>query len=48
VSEGWAVLVALAAVVLPLLLAWWLLGRGLHRGEPRQEPRGKMPRQEDR
>lgn len=44
----WFVLGALAAVFLPLLLAWWLLGRGLQRGEPGRGQRGKMPGREDR
>lgn len=30
-SDGTAVLLALLAVVLPLLLAWWLLARGVKR-----------------
>lgn len=30
-SDVWAVLVALLAIVLPLLLAWWLVVRGVQR-----------------
>lgn len=30
-SDLWTVLMALAALLLPLLLAWWLVGRGLRR-----------------
>lgn len=30
-SEVWALLVALLAIVLPLLLAWWLVVRGVQR-----------------
>jgi hypothetical protein len=31
VSDVWALLVALLAIVLPLLLAWWLVVRGVQR-----------------
>jgi hypothetical protein len=47
-GDLWFILGALAAVVLPLLLAWWLLSRGLQRGEPGRRRHLKMPRQEDR
>lgn len=30
-SDVWALLVALLAIVLPLLLAWWLVVRGVRR-----------------
>ncbi|MBT9549704.1 MAG: hypothetical protein IV088_02560 [Hydrogenophaga sp.] len=30
-SDVWALLVALLAIVLPLLLAWWLVVRGVQR-----------------
>ncbi len=47
-DDLWAVLGALAAVVLPMVLAWWLLGRPPQAGGSRREPRGKMPGEEDR
>lgn len=31
VSDVWAMLLALLAIVLPLLLAWWLVVRGVER-----------------
>lgn len=45
-SDGWGVLAALGVILLPMALAWWLLGlpgrrRRLARGA--QAPRGKMP-----
>jgi hypothetical protein len=47
-ADLWAVLGALAAVVLPLLLAWWLVGRGLNTRGSRRQPDGKIRREEER
>jgi hypothetical protein len=40
-TDGLGVLLALLAVVAPLLVAWWLLARGRQTGRKRH---GKMPR----
>ena len=40
-SDWVGVLLALLAIVAPLVLAWWLLARGL---QPRRKRHGKMPR----
>jgi hypothetical protein len=48
VAELWSVLGALVAVVLPLMLAWWLLGRGIGEAGGRRRCRGNMRREEDR
>lgn len=47
-GDLWAVLGALAAFVLPMVLAGWLLGRPARGARPRQGEHGKMPREEDR
>jgi len=47
-TDLWAVLGAFAVVVLPLALAWWLLGRPPRSARPRQGEHGKMPREEKR
>ncbi len=43
-SEGWGVLFAMAAVLVPLLLAWWLVARSARRQAQRAQRRGKMHR----
>jgi hypothetical protein len=48
VTDLWAVLGALAVVLLPLVLAWWLLGRPPRRGIVHPEVRGNMSDQEER
>jgi hypothetical protein len=48
VGEIWAVLGALAIVVLPMALAGWLLGRPPRGARPRQDAHGKMPAEEER
>ncbi|WP_374678352.1 hypothetical protein [Piscinibacter sp.] len=40
-SDWVGVVLALLAIVAPLVLAWWLLARGLQAGRKRH---GKMPR----
>jgi hypothetical protein len=45
VSDLWSVLGSLLAFVVPMALAWWLLGRPARR-DPRDDARrrrGKMP-----
>ena len=43
-NELWWSLGALAATAVPLLLAWWLLGRGEREArDQRPVRRGKMP-----
>lgn len=47
-DDLWAVLGALAAFVLPMALAWWLL-RGPRGGErPPSRSHGKMPAEKER
>ncbi|HNW62099.1 MAG TPA: hypothetical protein PLX45_21575 [Piscinibacter sp.] len=43
-SDLWGTLAALAAIIVPLALAWWLIGRSERRRQrdPGKE-RGKMP-----
>jgi hypothetical protein len=48
VTDLWGMLGALAAVLLPLALAGWLLGRTRRQAAPRRKLHGKMPREEDR
>lgn len=39
VEGGWAWAMAIAAIVLPLLVAWWLVARGAGRDErSKQQP----------
>lgn len=39
--HGWLEpLIAFGAIVLPLLLAWWLVARGVKPRRPRQRPPG--------
>jgi hypothetical protein len=43
-SDVWALLVALLTIVLPLLLAWWLVVRGVqrpHRSQHRPDDNGQ-------
>jgi hypothetical protein len=47
-ADFWAVLGALAAVVLPMALAWWLLGRTPRGNRSTTGSRGNMPSKEDR
>lgn len=43
-SDFWGTVAALVAIVAPLALAWWLLGRPQRRRPPdATESRGKMP-----
>jgi hypothetical protein len=42
-SGGWLLLAALAAVAVPLAMAWWLLGRPERRPPDAAARRGKMP-----
>jgi HAMP domain-containing protein len=48
VADFWAVLGALAVIVLPLALAGWLLGRSARREPFRHAVSGKMPPDEER
>lgn len=47
-NELWAVLGALATVVLPLVLAWWLLGRPAQVDSSQGDRCGKISRKEGR
>lgn len=47
-ADLWGALGALAAVVLPMALAWWLLGRKPGRGGSATRSRVKMPGEEER
>lgn len=47
-ADLWAVLGALATVVLPMALAWWLLGRKPRGSKPTTGSRGNMPSEEER
>ena len=43
-SDFWGTFVALVAIVVPLALAWWLLGRPQRRRRPDAgKGHGKMP-----
>ena len=42
-TGSWLLLAALAAVTVPLALAWWLLGRPERRRGDTAARRGKMP-----
>ena len=45
VNDFWAAVAALLAIVVPLALAWWLLGRPQrHRRHDGDRSREKMPR----
>lgn len=44
-ADLWSVLGALATVVLPMLLAWWLLSQPQQGSDQRD---GKIPRKKDR
>ena len=44
----WAVIGVLAAVVLPMVLAWWLLGRPPRRGAGRPDRHGNIRGEEER
>jgi hypothetical protein len=43
-ADGWGMLGALAAIVLPMALAGWLLKRPQREQRGREDARGKMPR----
>lgn len=47
-GDLWAALGALAAVGLPMAVAWWLLGRPPRGNRPGTGARGNMPPEEDR
>ena len=47
-GDLWAVIGALAVVVLPIALAWWLLGRPSRSSAARPDPRGNMHDKKER